>query len=342
VVDLNHLLLFIACLSPLVLLARTRRHLGMHRTWRLAAFAVLIVTGITWIFWPHAAGYIGGGAWFFLLLIPAVGLRKLREWIPLGRYRCARRLAVLLQWVHPSSDLREIREAIDLRLNNGTDGHYAEAVLRSWAESTNPEPPAPSVRRAQSHTPAVFLFIFLNVAMFGAEFTMGGTTDPETLHRLGALEWYPVLARHEYWRLVTALFLHYGPLHLLFNLYALYVVGPPLEQVFGSVRFAVCYLVAGIGSTGGVLLLLLTGLTRADQLVGASGCVMGIIGASAGLLVRHRHSPMAARRLQNVVLIVAVQVVFDLSTPQVSMGAHLCGLASGFVAGLILAPRRLF
>jgi rhomboid protease GluP len=78
---------------------------------------------------------------------------------------------------------------------------------------------------------------------------------------------------------------------------------------------------------------------QVSQLVGASGSIMGIVGAWAGFLVRHRHVPQARQRLGNIGLIIVIQVAFDLSTPQVSMAAHLCGLTAGFFLGLMLAPR---
>jgi rhomboid protease GluP len=142
-------------------------------------------------------------------------------------------------------------------------------------------------------------------------------------------------------RLLTSLFLHYGPLHLLFNLYALYIIGPGLEQAIGSIRFGICYLLSGLGSGIGVLLLHLLRLNSAQQLVGASGCVMGLVGVWAGLLLRHRHAPMAGRRLKNIFVIVAIQTAFDLSTPQISMAAHMSGLITGVALGLVLAPRTL-
>ena len=68
---------------------------------------------------------------------------------------------------------------------------------------------------------------------------------------------------------------------------------------------------------------------------------MGIVGAWAAFLFLHRDAPAAKRRLSNVVLIIAIQIAFDLSTPQVSMSAHLCGLITGFFAGLLIAPRKM-
>ena len=67
---------------------------------------------------------------------------------------------------------------------------------------------------------------------------------------------------------------------------------------------------------------------------------MGIVGAWAGFLLRHHHVPRARQRLANIAMIVVIQVAFDLSTPQVSMAAHLCGLITGFFAGLAIAPKK--
>jgi rhomboid protease GluP len=101
-----------------------------------------------------------------------------------------------------------------------------------------------------------------------------------------------------------------------------------------------CYLIAGVGSTAGVVLLTAIKIVRPAELVGASGCVMGIVGAWAGFLVRHRHVWQARQRLLNILLIIAIQIVFDISTPQVSTSAHLCGLVTGFAIGLVVAPKR--
>src|SRR4029077_4117247 len=190
-------------------------------------------------------------------------------------------------------------------------------------------------------TPAVLALILLNAVAFVLEISVGDLNDPEVLHRVGALEPYAVLVQGEHWRLFTALFLHGGFTHLLFNIFALYILGPPLERSIGTIRFAVCYLVSGLASSAGVVGLTVLGFVQVDQLVGASGCIMGIVGAWAGLLVRHRHAPQAKQRLGNVVMIIVIQVAFDLSTPQVSMAAHLCGLVAGFFLGLLLTPRRI-
>jgi rhomboid protease GluP len=199
---------------------------------------------------------------------------------------------------------------------------------------------APSTRRSQLRSaPAVFVLILINVLVFLFEISAWDWNDPKVLHRIGALEPYAVVAQGEYWRLFTALFLHAGFLHLAFNLFALYVLGPPLERSIGTIRFLACYLISGIASSAGVVALMEIGLVQPSQLIGASGCILGVVGAWAGLLLRHRHAPFAKQRLANIGLIVAIQIAFDLSTPQVSTSAHMCGLVAGFFLGLLLAPR---
>ncbi len=68
---------------------------------------------------------------------------------------------------------------------------------------------------------------------------------------------------------------------------------------------------------------------------------MGLVGVWPVLLLRHRHTPMAGRRLKNILVIIAIQTAFDLSTPQISMAAHVSGLVTGLALGLVFAPRSL-
>jgi membrane associated rhomboid family serine protease len=330
-VDLNHIFLFLAMISPLVVLVRAWRPRASHRGWRIAALVVLVITTVAWILIPHAAGYIGGFAWIVLLFLPAIGLRKMTELAARGDYRSAGKLGAILQILHPSAELRDqVRffQHLESRQNHSVPFASVPVADRVWHSQ---------LRSA----PAVLVLILLNAVVFLFEISVGDLNDPDVLHRVGALEPYAVVVQGEYWRLFTALFLHGGFTHLLFNIFALYVLGPPLERSIGTIRFAVCYLVSGLASSAGVVGLTVLGFVEVAQLVGASGSVMGIVGTWAGFLVRHRHAPQAKQRLANVVMIIVIQVAFDLSTPQVSMAAHLCGLIAGFFLGLVLAPRAV-
>ena len=111
-IDLNHILLFIAFVSPLILLARTRQRGETNRGWRLASLAVLIVTAVSFLFFPRNAGFVGGGAWLFLLLIPAIGMRKAAELAMRRKFTGARRLTALLRVFHPAAGLTEQSELL--------------------------------------------------------------------------------------------------------------------------------------------------------------------------------------------------------------------------------------
>ncbi len=333
--NLNHIFLFLAVISPLLVLARAWRPGSFYRGWRIAAFVVLVISGVAWIFFRSAAGYIAGGAWLAFLFLPAIGLRKVTELAASQHYRSARKLAAFLQILHPSVELREQVQLFRHLESHQNDraGVASFPIQREIAEKDR--------HRHFRNAPAVFILILLNTAAFIFEISFGNWTDPEVLHQLGALEPYAVVVQGQYWRLFTALFLHAGFVHLLFNLFALYVLGPPLERSIGALRFAICYLISGLVSSAGVVVLTVVGIVQVAQLVGASGCIMGIVGAWAGFLLRHRHAPHAKQRLGNVLMIVVIQTAFDLSTPQVSMAAHLCGLFSGAVLGFVLAPRAV-
>ena len=333
--NLNHILLFLAIVSPLLVLARGWRPSQAYHSWRFAAVIVLAVTAVAWFLWPDLSGYVGGAAWFLLLFLPAIGLRKVTQFVAQGDYESAGILGGALQILHPTAELREqIRLFHHLKSNpprrnafSSVPTHNDNAVS-SW----------PGQFRS---APAVFVLILVNVVVFLFQIWFGDLNDPDTLHRIGALEPYAVVAQAEYWRLFTALFLHGGFLHLGFNLFALYILGPSLERSIGTIRFLACYLISGLASSAGVVALNEMGLVRFDQVIGASGCILGVVGAWAGFLLRHRHAPHARQQLANIGLIVVIQIAFDLSTPEVSMSAHMCGLVSGFLLGLILARRAV-
>lgn len=331
--NLNHIFLFIAVISSLLVLARALRPSAPYHGWRVAALIVLGITGVAWLFWRGAAGYVGGCAWLVLLFVPAIGLRKMTDLAAAGNYRSAKKLGEALQILHPTSEMRAHLQLLR-QLESQANDRSAFSSIPIGRKKARHRLPG-QLRNA----PAVLILIGLNAVAFLFEISAGDWNDPEVLRRIGALDPYSVLVQHEYWRFLTALFLHGGFVHLLFNVFALYVLGPPLERSIGTTRLVACYLISGLASGAGVIGLMLIGLVQPAQLIGASGSIMGIVGAWAGFLMRHRYAPYAKERLANVAMIVAIQIVFDLSTPQVSMAAHLCGLIAGFLLGLILAQQ---
>jgi membrane associated rhomboid family serine protease len=150
-------------------------------------------------------------------------------------------------------------------------------------------------------------------------------------------EFVPYYATSEPWRLLTAAFLHAPtqPLHILFNMYALWLTGPYLEAQFGRVRFALLYLVCAIGGSVGYLLL---ANPNTDQwltgTVGASGAVFGLFGAYFDVQRRLNQSTGP--------LLVIILINFALGfLPGVAWQAHLGGLITGLITASIFvyAPR---
>jgi membrane associated rhomboid family serine protease len=327
--DLNHIFLFLAVITPLLVLAKAWRPGGVFRGWRTAAIIVLAITGVAWLFFREYAGYVGGGAWFVLLFLPMAGLRRASQLAAEGRYESAARLTQALQILHPTTQLRE-----QLHVFQRLESQNAPAP------KIDIESLPTAIFRQLRGAPAVALLILINVAVYGVELSRGATNNQIIMHHLGALDVVAVIHRGEFWRLFSALFLHANLVHLGFNLFALYIIGPPLERILGPIRFAAGYLISGIGSTVGVVALTQLKILRPADLIGASGCIMGIVGVWAGFLLRHRHVWQAKQRLLNILLIIAIQIVFDIFTPEVSSSAHLCGLVGGFFFGLAVAPKR--
>ena len=184
-----------------------------------------------------------------------------------------------------------------------------------------------------------YILIALNLLVYALEVKLGGSQNSIALERLGALIPEKVLAG-EWWRLVGANFLHYGSFHLATNMLSLFFIGRLIEFSLGAKYYLTIYLVSGIGSMLTFSLLAFKlGLSNVF-LVGASAAIMGLIGAilaiSLQIWLRKRHSLTAKRRLQQVILIIIIQFIFDNLIPQVSFHSHLFGFIIGFSISSVL------
>ena len=143
------------------------------------------------------------------------------------------------------------------------------------------------------------------------------------------------VADGELWRLVTSGFLHYGLTHLLFNMLSLYFLGSMLEPAIGRARYLVIYFVSMLaGSFGGVLL-----QSPGDVGAGASGAVFGLMAAALVVLRSRGIDPMAS----GLPFWLGLNLIFTFSIANISIGAHLGGLAGGALAALVMfeLPRRV-
>jgi len=146
----------------------------------------------------------------------------------------------------------------------------------------------------------------------------------------------------EWWRMFSYLFVHANWLHLLMNLLGLWALGPFVERAFGWLRFSLIYLFAGFAGSVVYLCLAWYQIGKPQLLVGASGCIMGLLGATGAVMLRawiKQRAPMAKQILLRLLVVVAFQVTFDYYTPQVAGLAHALGLLGGFIAGLLLHER---
>jgi membrane associated rhomboid family serine protease len=148
----------------------------------------------------------------------------------------------------------------------------------------------------------------------------------------------PSVAAGEWWRLITSAFLHLGLLHLAFNMYALWLFGPIMEQLYGHVEFALIYVLCALG--GSVLTILLQPESAA---AGASGAIFGLFGL-AFVVSRRRHlilGPQARAIISQVgTLLVLNLFITFIAADRISWTGHVGGLLVGALLGLLLAPRH--
>jgi rhomboid protease GluP len=202
-----------------------------------------------------------------------------------------------------------------------------------------------SVRRvSQKKTKPILTYAYAIVLLliWGIQEILGGSTSPAVLERLGAVNAYAVLAG-DYWRLVTANFLHYGALHLVMNVGCLLAIGPLAEDFVGHIRYGL--LIALLTCTGisTVIGLGAAGIIPIQTMVGASSVIMGIIGfelASSLRVWRQTGHREAKKRLLLWIAIVCLQTVTDFFVVQISLLAHLSGVIWGILFAQLFGRRR--
>jgi membrane associated rhomboid family serine protease len=178
------------------------------------------------------------------------------------------------------------------------------------------------------------LLIAVNVGVFAWTVVTSGSLNRNATAPLFD-EWAMVpgaVADGEWWRLVTGGFLHFGPIHLLFNMMALWVIGRDVESALGRGRFLAVYFVSLLGGSAAVMLL----TSPNANVAGASGAVFGLMGALAVLLRRLRVP------LGQVGGLIAVNLVITFLLPGISVAGHLGGLLTGAIAtaALVYAPQE--
>jgi len=195
-----------------------------------------------------------------------------------------------------------------------------------------------NLRRIKA-TPATSAIIAAILIGFAIEIATGAWLDGEKLSQLGAITFHDVFERHQYWRLLSAMFLHGDgtpagdALHLGLNLLAIYQIGSLFEVMFGTRRFLIIYFSTGLIAS------LVSATMNHGASVGASGALFGILGAfvfSVRRSPRWRHERGAQSIVKQLVFWIVANIVVGSQIPQIDLSAHLGGLIAGFILGILL------
>jgi len=197
-----------------------------------------------------------------------------------------------------------------------------------------------------TESPITYVIVGLNFLLFvvsllatmrlsqesgGQGLNLFGGINGLVLDRLGASRPL-VLINGEWWRLVMAIFLHGGILHIAMNTWVLMDIGPQVEEVYGSARYLFLYIATGIA---GFLASAITGHFS----VGASGALMGLIGLMLAITTRRGGAYMQMIRGQLIRWVVYI-LVLGFVVSGIDNAAHLGGLAAGFLLGRVMADRE--
>ncbi len=199
--------------------------------------------------------------------------------------------------------------------------------------------------------PVTWVIIFTNLVFFFVQTITGGSTNIENLVRMGAKFDYAI-SEGEYWRLLTATFLHIGFIHIILNLVGLFIFGRLIEKEFLRFRYIIIYLFTGIASSifsywSGSAFMNIEELRNCNEGLGAigagaSGAIFGLLGSYSAFLVINKSvlGDNARESLISIGLLIFLNVIYGASASNVDQVAHISGLICGFSIGWLLSPAK--
>lgn len=178
------------------------------------------------------------------------------------------------------------------------------------------------------------IIILINVAVFLVLSVLGNTEDANFMLKHGAMYMPFIVEGHEYYRLFTCLFLHFGMAHLANNMVLLGALGWNLELEIGKIRFIIIYFISGLG---GNLVSLYRNIAAEEQFVsaGASGAIFGLMGALFYVVIANR-GRMGRLSGRGMLIMIALSLYYGLTSSGVDNYAHIGGLVCGFILAVIL------
>ena len=186
-------------------------------------------------------------------------------------------------------------------------------------------------------TPYTYFFFGLNIFIFILMAFAGGSTNEPTLTAFGVKS-NAQIDGGQWWRFVTPIFLHIGLLHIFFNSYALWVVGPQVEKLYGGARFVILYVLTGVAGVAASYF-----YHPLNESAGASGAIFGLFGVLLVFGIRHRNEipPFFQRAVGAGVLpVILINLVIGFSIPAIDNSAHIGGLLAGAVLAAIIPFQR--
>jgi len=201
------------------------------------------------------------------------------------------------------------------------DERYAEFLHAFWT------------RRAT----VTYVLFGINILIFVLMSLSGGTENELTLLAFGVKS-NAYIDQGEIWRFVTPVFIHIGLLHIFFNSYAIWIVGPQVEKLYGGARFSIIYLLTGIAGVAGSYWYHPESISA-----GASGSIFGLFGALLvfGFKYRSAIPPMFQRAVgKGVFPVIAINLFIGYMIPAIDNSAHVAGLVSGALLAAVIPFKK--
>lgn len=198
-------------------------------------------------------------------------------------------------------------------------------------------------------TPVTLILVLINVLVYFISSHFGNVYDAQDMYRMGAMTFDAVFIRKEFWRLFTAMFLHYGISHLANNMVSLLCLGTMLERRIGSLRFAILYLVSGLlagFSSMAVDYYQIVRLQESSYAVsaGASGAIFGVIGGLIAIVLMQHfwkdRNQTEEISMRSLLLMTFFTLWEGFASVGVDNAAHVGGLIFGFLLSFLLARKR--
>ncbi len=180
-------------------------------------------------------------------------------------------------------------------------------------------------------TPVNTVLILINVVIFLYMLLTGDPADGEYMYAHGADFWPDVVYRHQYYRLLTSAFLHFGPAHIFNNMIILGFIGDNLERALGSIKYLIFYLAAAIGS--GIVSCIWDMYTQSYSIsAGASGAIFGVVGGILVVLIENK-GHLEDLNVRQVILFAGCSIYYGITSAGIDNAAHI----GGFLIGALLA-----